>query len=186
MKAAYVCLIFLALTACGKTEMDAGKAEITSDCSMNGGGDVACVFKNTGSAKGSTCQYIALTPKKDDVVLFSQDESRLKILNAMKEAVKKSGISEVKGDQTIPPMLMFLLLNKNIAVSDQEVCSGIVEAGDIRESKTSVAFMQLQPHEGCVSLQEMHDWGANCGLTTIPREQVAESINEAIKALKQY
>ena len=57
---------------------------------------------------------------------------------------------------------------KGDGISDSEICSGIVEAGDVRQTKSYMAFGLLKkaPHEMC-SLGYT-PWTDGCGFVSVP------------------
>lgn len=162
---------FLVLAGCGKPE-------ITSECSLSGRGDVKCTFKNSGKSKGSSCEHIVLAPKKEGMIFFSSSQ---KLYEEAKKGTKKMGLVKIDSTNGIKAIFPFLINNEKFIVSHQEICSGIVEPGDIRESNSQVEFLSnMSPFQVCdgkIATIIGGTWADNCSFATISTEAVVAMIN---------
>lgn len=200
---------------CVITLAGCGKPKISSECTLNGRGDAACIFKNTGNAKGSICEFVKLIPLNDEVKYFYGEGVPQSIAdkNNLKEKFKSeldSDLKNAKVEEPISPELIDLFLNsKDGIMSTTEICSGIVEAGDIRKSEATMRFRDnLSPAEICVSarggpadaaFEDMcrqgsitdsnfckkyligNSWTDRCGFTNISKEEVISSLKANLK-----
>lgn len=171
--------VFL-VSLCISLLVGCGKAEITSTCSLNGAGEAECTFKNSGKAKGSICEYIVLQqPSKEKapgmftVLDLMYEEGRTEI---------KKKLKSVKADAPIPIEGIYLISNKQRVFSNTEICSGIVEAGDIRQVKAFLAFMDMQnsPAKMCRDWTD-RPWSDVCSFKTVSINEIVSLINEQLK-----
>lgn len=89
---------------------ESGKAVITQTCSLKGNGEASCIYKNSGNIKGSICHRLKLVVNPA-LALESEKLQKMVIL-----------LLSISGD------------------TSEEICSGIVEAGDVRYNTTVVKF----------------------------------------------
>ena len=210
-----------------------GKAEISSDCSLNGQGEYKCNFKNKGNAKGSSCEHLVLRANPGFNlwfrIYFDNDIFRYAIEPNIKnvgDALKKTGVSlaassaDIKNDEKISQEMKAAdasgaLVRKQIekimqsvkssgehldkyiadhrvalavqifgmdrrGLSQTEVCSGIVEAGDVKEVNGLALFGSegLSPVDACFNPYGDRKWSDACSFTTVA---VAE-IDKIVKA----
>lgn len=177
--------LFFSLTGCGK-------AEITSECTLSGGGDYKCNFKNTGTAEGSSCIRLMLykTPGAAGVfipaeaaviagskefVVTTLDAERAreleKIEGSLDDSAQKMGFSDFAA--------MAFLVN-GVALS-KEICSGLVKAGDIRDVNGFTHFLiGKTPVNMCLSIPR-GSWGEVCSFSSISSDAVKSDV-EKIKA----
>lgn len=172
------------------------KPKITSSCSLDGLGHVACTYKNTGNAKGSTCEYIALVPKEGKTPKFSRGfkknlpamldyrkASKALLTYVEKELIAKKidVVNTIVDDPELIANTMPSLWSEKMAISSDEICSGIVEAGDIRQVTALIRFVTgSSPTNMCISY-EGESWSDTCSFTTIPREGIVSMLNEELK-----
>lgn len=174
-------LCILTLVGCGKAEIaSSAKAKITSSCSLSGGGDAKCTFKNSGKVKGSACEYISLIRKAGvNIPMFKhlgdQDikDARQKAVNA----TKKEGL--VNTENELPYAITLAISNEDRIFSDGEVCSGIIEAGDIRQVTPTLSFLGMRPSQLCENA--VGGWTDGCDFTTISKDEVVSMINAKLK-----
>lgn len=224
----------VAIAGCGKTGISE-KTQIVSDCSLNGGGEYKCNYKNKGNAKGTLCEHFVLKAnpghQRNFRIYFADDSLRAIVepsrssSRAMDEYILKSkgrleGPSAEDKDRDEKSMLSSKAdyeplerkwidgvmqsvknsgenLDKYITdhrvalavqvfemdhkgISQTEVCSGIVEAGDVKEVNGLAQFgsERLSPVDACFNPYEDRKWSDACGFVTIP---VAE-IDKLVKA----
>lgn len=162
--------ILFIVSLCIFSLVGCGKAEITTGCTLNGQGDATCTFKNSGKAKGSTCQHIALLPKDGvRVNFFLGVEDAKGLIEAFRQELKKSKpIFKVEGDL---PDGAITINSKNMIYSTRAVCSGIVEAGDVRQVAAFFKFfLDKSPAEICSN--SIGGWADGCEFIMVPKEEV--------------
>jgi len=207
-----------------------GKAKITSDCDLSGGGDYTCTYKNTGSTEGSICEHMVFesnppfqgATKFSDAVIQTRftinlglcqlrqvigqkcspdsfelpdsdkkimESKRIKAWTAMKTVVSSSGknLSDyIKQNRLGVAQIAFGLDGKGIS---QEICSGIVKAGDVRQQKGTVTFssedqQQLAPSSACN--HGSVPWSDVCGFTTITVDNLDAFLKKNIESAKTF
>lgn len=168
----------IAASLCLFTLVACGKAEITSQCSLNGRGYAECTFKNSGKVKGSSCVYFALSPKAKGIHLFEYlsavdaTTTNANLVRALQGEIRKS-IAENEIDKSLISIGIFE--NGIRSVSGDEVCSGIVDAGDIRQVTATVNFVKgedLSTTCGGQFAGQGKSWADYCGFTTISKEEM--------------
>lgn len=177
-----------AAAAVAEKEREAAKkAEISSTCSLNGRSVIECTFKNSGNKKGSSCEKVVLMPRKSDdsyvpkifMVLGSQNiKSKIALQKQLvREILAKEGKNNISTLEDAG-LASGILNSERMVLSDNEICSGIVESGDIRQVSTTVSFYKKSVYEICGEAGEA--WSVICSFTTIPTEKVIAMINEEL------
>jgi len=170
--------------AAEKEREAAKKAEISSSCSLNGRSVIECTFKNAGNKKGSSCEKVVLMPRKNaDYVpqLFTLLGSPKVKSDLASLKIKLRGMLAAENRNTINPRdvaFVGILNSEKMVFADNEICSGIVEAGDIRQVSTTVSFFNQSVNKICAGGSDA--WSVICSFTTIPPEQVIAMMNEEL------
>lgn len=172
-------LMFSGLTGCGK-------AEIASECSLAGNGDYKCNFKNKGSAEGSACEHLLLFKKTGASGGFLFEGEALKntyekLASVIPAAAKKNGMTP---DQFVhasgsPSFAAIVFAGKGQGLSN-EICSGLVKGGDIREVNGTARFSpeSRMPVDICISYNG--SWTDTCGFSSISPDEVKKAVDQAV------
>lgn len=162
---------------------DSKKAEISSTCTLNGRGYTECTFKNSGSVKGSSCEYIALMPidvyQSTYFTVLKDGKLDEYLITAKKHFTDANNIRRVSSNDDLSNFVTALASEK-MMVSNNPICSGIVEAGDIRQvTGTTTYFVTYdQPFKICEHRGGAYEWTRICSFTTIPAETIIAMLNE--------
>lgn len=154
------------------------RAKITSKCTLSVGGLAECTFRNTGNAKGSLCEYVILTPKNSDYKphnfrMATQKYVIEKIAILKQELREKIAIRSGNG-KDILEKYTYVLNSENLTISDEPICSGLVEAGDIRQVTDTPFFMGNSLHNSCVNswAAKSMRWHEDCNFSTVSEAEV--------------
>lgn len=177
-----------AAVASEKEREAAKKAEISSSCSLSGRSVIECTFKNSGNKKGSSCEKVVLMPKKlDDSYVpqifrllgsdkWKSDQASMKItLRGLLAAENRNTISTAPRDLDLGAGI---LNSEKMVFADNEICSGIVESGDIRQVSANVSFFGQSVNKICGGAGDV--WSVICSFATVPPEKVAAMMNEEL------
>lgn len=157
-------------------EMEAAKkAEISSTCSLNGRSVIECTFKNSGNKQGRSCEKVVLMPRKSGdsyvpKIFMALGSQNIKSKIALKKQLVRKILAK-EGKNSISTLedadlASGILDSERMVLSDNEICSGIVESGDIRQVSTTVSFYKNSIYEICGEAGEA--WSVICSFTTIP------------------
>ena len=197
-KIIYVLCLF-ALSSCEKPQNKfIEKAElmpkITSTCSLNSLGKAECTFKNSGNVKGTSCEYVALLPKEGKKPIYIKlyksvhqiiiaSKNLLKVTNAELAPKKVDVASTILNDSFLLNATIMSLWSEKVIISSNEMCSGIVEAGDIRQVTNTIRFFDYTPAGFCDSYNGAGDWMEQCSFTTISRDDIFSMLKEELKKI---
>lgn len=184
----------IGLAACDMAR-DTSKAEINSKCTLSGGGEYKCIFSNKGKKESSLCEHLLISKKKVEAhnITFLPDisnENASDLENSI--SLAKDLLNKIKSTSTADDFKKFIedpdnkvsyILKRNIYTKkgyalSEELCSGLVKAGDIREVSGSTRFFGTVPMKIC--LKPDSDWTKACDFTSISAEEVN---NEMYKVL---
>lgn len=168
------------------------KAEISPSCTLNGRGDAECTFRNTGNVKGSYCGYLVLMPQSGRhplaFIAKAHKEETLAVYNSTKTLAKLELAQEGKDafhlhDQVGRYAVLFE--NEEMLLGHTEICSGLVEVGDIRKATASVRFFIEDydlPSQVCGSSnRDVGKWSDLCSFVIVPSEQVISKMNAELR-----
>lgn len=167
--------ILLIISLCIFTLVGCGKAEITSSCTLNGGGDVQCTFKNIGKAKGGTCEYMALVPKEGADASYFLLAEDTRIIEALKQLKNALSTKSFKVEDQLPSEVLRFLDTKNKMYGDGEICSGIIDVGDIRQVTAFIQFHNRPPTKICAN--DTGGWTNGCGFITVQKVEIVSLLN---------
>lgn len=179
-------LLLLLTSACDRSPVKS----VEANCSLNGFGTAECTFKNPGSSTASVCGHIVLRSKNDGtllaklhrgltddfadkltVLLRSTPSDKLEELPVLVRGVCASfAYSKASSIPTV--------------VSFQEVCSGLIEAGDVRNVSATLSFgyapgmSQSSPYDLCKQLSG-DGWPESCTFEFV-------SVDEVMAALRHF
>ncbi len=155
-------------------------SNFSETCNLNGYGRAECQFHNKGGTKGSDCVFFSLKPKnRFNKIYLDSHYSMEKSKKKLKEALSRDKY-RVTTENLDYAHISSVLNRENYVVSNQEICSGIVEPNDIRKSSFgSMTFNNLSPDEICAT--ETATWKNNCEWEIYPKKQLIKDINEEIK-----
>lgn len=156
-------------------------ANITSTCTLSGAGLAKCTFSNSGNVKGSLCKYFVLVPTDNDdekqfykplmFVLIGERNRTEKVMQNIQELKQKIALGKTNRKELL--FSSFYLNNENMLISDDPICSGLVEAGDIRQVTATPFFMGQSLHNSCsLSRGDRIPWNESCNFTTIDEEKI--------------
>jgi len=135
-----LCLaLTLTVIGCGKP----AKPDINSSYDVDNSGQVRVTFKNKGDAPGSVCERVMLTEKAGigdmrEIVL----PEWLKQAKRLKDEGQKSGksLEQIVEANRETLIKIFYFVQDGVMLSDREFCSGLVQAGDVREVNGTLTF----------------------------------------------
>lgn len=152
-----------------------------TECAMNGEGMVTCRFMNTGRTKGSRCRYAYLKTQKIGKLNNKYKDAELEnILSGTREILLKNKY-RVTGENLEYTYISAILNSDDIIFSKNEICSGLIEAGDVKEITEMMKFGDdgLTPNDLCKT--ETTNWNESCGWGMEYRETIVRKINEKIQ-----
>lgn len=193
------------------------RAEITTECTLKGNGDYQCNFHNKGKKKESTCvlmilgknpgvlgqtmfvgsvmgrlSYQMLAKLGDEAALTAREIKDNKEFTDFLSEQKKLAASSGKNlDAYIKANMQSLsdqILSGEQKGLSSEICSGIVEANDLRERHGSVRFSggaadNLTPIEACKTDDESTmPWQEICSFTTVKPIELHNYVKNKIKS----
>ena len=125
-----ILLLFLVLlTNCS----DSGTAQITNQCTMKTkeySAEVECTFMNEGTAKGGECRFPAIVRKLPD----EEYKGKVKTLDELMDDLNRLE------SQKALPVKTYTNQGYQYFISDQKICSGLVEPGDVIERSAQIFF----------------------------------------------
>lgn len=192
-------------------------AEITSECTLKGNGDYQCNFDNKGNKKDRTCVRMMLGIKPGVVgqTMFGSSVMRRSLYQLLVESRDVSALADqiIKDNEEFTEFLseqkkLAASSGKNLdayvkanmpSLSDQilsgeqkglsgEICTGIIEANDLRERHGSVRFSggtadNLTPIEACkTDDKNTKPWQDVCNFTTVSPIELHNYVKNKIKS----
>lgn len=183
-------LIALNFTGCNMVS-DSSKLEISSKCTLNGVGDYKCTFSNKGKKEGSLCEHMILSRKNNDPTksfildsekLIANQAELVKIMQHEVDVIKKdfkNDDRDSKFKEIYHQLIVYTYGEKGLGISE-EICSGLVKAGDIREVAGTVSFGMASwpPIKLCVSND---GWTDVCSFSTVSAGEMKKEIDTKFK-----
>jgi len=122
---------------------------------------------------------------KRDENLFVNDEMDERAIANIRQAVNKSGgdLSKYIADHRVALAVTVYERNRR-GLSQTEICSGIVEAGDIREVSGLVLFGSdgLSPADACHNPYGDRKWTDACSFTTVTVDKLDKFLKAKIES----